>query len=89
MQTNKNITVDNYQKLAEKGSVIINYHYGNLYDADGNVVQYIDGGHSMTVTGVTEDGRYIVSSWGGKYYIDPNEMLNRDTSYDFVYYKYK
>ena len=89
VQTNKNITVDNYQKLAEKGSVIINYHYGNLYDADGNVVQYIDGGHSMTVTGVTEDGRYIVSSWGGKYYIDPNEMLNRDTSYDFVYYKYK
>ena len=43
----------------------------------------------MTVTGVTEDGRYIVSSWGGKYYIDPDEMVNSATSYDFVYYKYK
>lgn len=89
IQTNKKVTVSNYQKLAEKGSVIINYHYGNLYDSDGNVVQYIDGGHSMTVTGVTEDGRYIVSSWGEKYYIDPKEILNSQTSYDFVYYKYK
>lgn len=92
IQTNKRVNVDNYQKLAESGSVIINYHYGNLYDANGKVVQYIDGGHSMTVTGVTEDGRYIVSSWGEKYYIDPEEILNNNgntTGYDFVYYKYK
>lgn len=92
IQTNKKVNVDNYKKLAERGSVIINYHFGNLYDANGRVVQYINGGHSMTVTGVTEDGKYIVSSWGEKYYIDPEEMLNingNGTSYDFVYYKYK
>jgi len=30
----------------------------------------------MTITGTTEDGRYIVSSWGKKYYIKPNELKN-------------
>lgn len=92
VEIRKKVSVDNYQKLAEEGSVIINYHYGNLYDEKGKVYQYIDGGHSMTVTGVTEDGRYIVSSWGQKLYIDPNESLSengKQTSYDFVYYKYK
>jgi hypothetical protein len=28
----------------------------------------------MTITGVTEDGKYIVSSWGNKYILDPNEV---------------
>ena len=27
----------------------------------------------MSVTGVTDDGRLIVSSWGKKYYIDPKD----------------
>lgn len=31
----------------------------------------------MTVTGVTEDGRFIVSSWGKRYYIDPDTDYNR------------
>lgn len=28
------------------------------------------GGHCMTVTGITDDGNFIVSSWGGKYVLD-------------------
>jgi hypothetical protein len=32
----------------------------------------------MLITGVTDDGRLIVDSWGEKYFIDPsNEGFNR------------
>ena len=46
------------------------------YDADGNgklddVERTAVGGHSMVVTGVTDDGGYIVSSWGSKYIVRP------------------
>ncbi len=27
----------------------------------------------MVITGVTPDGKYIVSSWGERYIFDPNE----------------
>jgi len=30
----------------------------------------------MTVTGITDDGRYIVSSWGKVYYLDPSTGTN-------------
>lgn len=34
---------------------------------------YMDGSHAMTVTGLTDDGRIEVSSWGEKYYITPED----------------
>ena len=71
------ITVENYMEYAEKGQVVIAFYYGNLQNEDGSVAQYIDGGHGMTVTGVTSDGRFIVSSWGKKYYIDPKEIITK------------
>lgn len=40
------------------------------------MAQKIEGGHAMSVTGVTSDGRMIVSSWGEKYYIAPYEDAN-------------
>jgi len=85
IKTDQNVTVDNYQDYSKDGYVVINYHDGNLEDANGNVIQNIgpNEGHSMTVTGVTEDGRYIVSSWGQKMYLRPNNNS------DFVVYKYK
>ncbi len=49
------------------------YYNGNIYKENGEIQQYIDGGHGMIVTGITYDGKYIVSSWGEKYIIDPNE----------------
>ena len=45
-----------------------------LYNEDGSVAQSDVGGHWMTITGVTDDGRYVVSSWGGKYYLKPDEL---------------
>jgi len=46
----------------------------NLYDEKGNAVYTDVGGHWMTVTGMTDDGRYIVSSWGERYYLNPSEL---------------
>ncbi len=71
--TNVNVTAENFEQLSRSGKhVIVNFYYGNLLNMDGSVGQYIDGGHAMTVTGVTNDGHLIVSSWGKEYMIDPN-----------------
>ncbi|MBE5933703.1 MAG: hypothetical protein E7263_09830 [Lachnospiraceae bacterium] len=68
-----NVTPQNFQEISESGqTVIIRFHHGNIYDSSGEA-HAIHGGHAMVVTGVTGDGRYIVSSWGDEYYIDPNE----------------
>ena len=76
VKTDANVDIYNYQRLSEEGKqVIIAYRYGNLYNMDGTVKQVIDGGHAMVVTGVTEDGKFIVSSWGEQYYIDPYETI--------------
>lgn len=49
----------------------------NLYSEDGECEVTIPDtngiAHYVTITGVTDDGRYIVSSWGKKYYIDPEQ----------------
>lgn len=85
-----NITPENFEHYARKGSVVIFYYNGNIYPADGGTRHPI-GAHAMTVTGVTEDGRYIVSSWGGRYYLDPKEVVNRNggnTGYSFLYIEY-
>jgi archaellum component FlaC len=45
----------------------------NLYNVNGKVDQKVDS-HLMTITGVAENGDYIVSSWGKRYYIKPSEF---------------
>ena len=76
VQNNVKVTVDNYHEYAKKGQVIISTRPLNLWKrkADGSymLVDTRDGGHAMTVTGVTEDGRFIVSSWGETYYLNPD-----------------
>lgn len=88
---NKKVTPDNFEKLSEDGYVIVSFHDGNLENEDGSTAQYIHG-HAMTITGVTEDDRYIVSSWGETYYIDPNKNTGQDgakTSLSYAYYQYE
>lgn len=76
VKTNQDITVHNYESHVENGEqVIIAYRNGNVYNMDGTVRQVIEGGHAMEVTGVTQEGYYIVSTWGDKCYIDPNEVI--------------
>ncbi len=91
VSTDYPVTLENFKELSKDGYVIISFRYGNLLNEDGSVAQYINGGHAMVVTGVTADGKYIVSSWGGKYYIAPDEMVIKDnnkTSFTFSYYQY-
>lgn len=86
------VTPNNVEELSKDGYVMIDYFYGNLQKENGRTAQYIDGGHGMIITGVTEDGRYIVSSWGEKYYIDPNEIIEnngKETHMSYSYYQYK
>lgn len=52
----------------------------SITSTSGKVLTF-DEAHYMTVTGITGDGRLIVSSWGQKYYIDPSQ-------YDNAYYTY-
>lgn len=46
-----------------------------LYDENGKAIQKEKiSAHWMTITGTTDDGEYIVSSWGRKYYLKPSEL---------------
>ena len=50
----------------------------NLYNENGTRAATDVGGHWMTITGTTDDGRYIVSSWGKRYYLNPSELSGAD-----------
>ena len=89
IQTNAHVTIENFDIISKDQYVSISFFNGNLQNEDGSVAQYIDGGHSMVITGTTSDGRFIVSSWGEKYYIDPNENVNGQTTFAFVTYAYQ
>ena len=84
-EANADVTPENFLEISENGGyVILGYRHGNMYDENGNRY-YIDGGHAITVTGITEDGRYIVSSWGEKYYINPSDIGDDDSFMVFNY----
>ena len=72
------LTGDQIKDYLDDGkSVNIGIGGFNLYDENGNMEKKNVGGHWMTITGVTEDGNYIVSSWGKKYYVHPDELTGR------------
>ena len=72
------VNANNYREIVEKGGkVILSYHNDNMYDVNGNP-HYIDGGHAIVVTGVTEDGNLIVSSWGEEFTVNPSEFDGND-----------
>ena len=72
-----NVSPENIDTLLYDGKqVIIHYYDGNIYPADGGKAHPITA-HDMVITGVTKDGKYIVSSWGNKYYLDPKEIVTR------------
>lgn len=64
-----NVTASNYKELVKQGQIVVGLSPVYLYDENGKRVFTSDGGHAMTVTGVTDDGRLIVSSWGETYYL--------------------
>ncbi|MGX7417539.1 T7SS effector LXG polymorphic toxin [Carnobacterium gallinarum] len=67
-----NADIENYDQYHSKGSIIISVSPIKMTDSKGNDYTS-NGGHAMTVTGKTKDGKLIVSSWGEKFYINPSD----------------
>ena len=99
---NAPITIDDFRTFLNEGKqVIIGARNFTLYypeDVDGNgkyddVYQSNIGGHAMTVVGITEDNKLIVSSWGKEYLYelgDPPAVGEFDerSMTDFIVYDY-
>lgn len=83
---NVKITAQNYDSVSKNGEIIVAIRPCVLYNQKGNKVVDINGGHAMTVTGVTPDGMLIVSSWGKQYYIKPGSYSGFE-EYQQVIYK--
>lgn len=69
------MSVDSVKNTLESGTVV-KLSLGKetqLCDEGGKVQQTLGGGHAVLITGVTDDGRYIISSWGNQYYVDPSQ----------------
>lgn len=69
------LTEEEFLERTANGEVLeLSAHDFSLYNDYGIDVMFgTGGGHSMTITGITDDGRYIVSSWGKEYYFDPDK----------------
>lgn len=72
---NVNVTPDTYNDIASKGDLVVDVSPCILYNSSGTEVRNLDGGHAMTVTGITDDGMYRVSSWGKEFYIKPDDSV--------------
>ena len=81
-----NITAENFERISKNGQIIVGLAPCILYDETGKKVVDIDGGHAMTVTGVTEDGLLRVSSWGKEYYIKPGDAAYSRMQFQQVCY---
>ncbi len=78
---NSNTTGKPYILIGEK-----NY---SLYTMDGKIKRVNGRGHGMIVVGYTDDGRPIVSSWGGKYYLERStnqDDIDFSNKYNRIFY---
>ncbi len=73
VEINQMITPKNYYKYAKKGSVCILCSKFTVHN-EAQQPTHIKNGHFMTITGVTQDNKYIVSSWGKRYTLDPKDI---------------
>ena len=48
----------------------------DLYNMDGSLYDSNGGGHAMYITGITDDNRFIVSSWGREFILDLKNVQN-------------
>lgn len=65
--------VKSYLESGKSVNVVVYDEKFKLYTDKGSLET---GNHWMTITGVTDDGRYVVSSWGDKYYLKPDELTD-------------
>jgi len=68
----ESMSIDEINTALKEGKTVVfraenyNLEYENGYTYNENL-----GSHEMTITGITSDGRYEVSTWGKKFYFDP------------------
>ena len=87
--TSKLINTKNYYRHRKHGYITISAADFQLTDDTCNTSSP-ERGHAMTITGVTEDKKkFIVSSWGQRYYIDPKNDIKGRLHYRIVKYKKK
>ena len=68
------LTQEEYTRLVNSGhAVVIRSGASTLHSTGGYRDQSYNGGHQMTITGITSEGNWIVSSWGKEYVFNPNE----------------
>lgn len=74
------MTIEDVKSKLDSGTVVeLGVKPGtNFYDVESNCMETIKEGHAVVITEVTEDGKYVVSSWGKKYYLDPSQVC-KDT----------
>jgi len=76
VRTDMPVTPENYGTYKKTGDIIVST-YPVIITSENGVLTKIEGGHAMFITGTTEDGRFIVSSWGKKYYLNPKDNFGR------------
>ena len=83
-------SIEQIQKHLDDGySVYFSSSYFKLETESGWDVTPSLSGHSMSITGVTDDKRFRVSSWGRKLYYDPNDENNVTNDDSYVAVKLK
>lgn len=85
-----------YERLIEDGSyIVLNNKYGELHRVKPKNIKgdpdnkKIEEGHAMLVTGITSDGKIMVSSWGEQYYYKPSESPDYNGKMNFEIITYK
>ncbi|MEG1106310.1 MAG: hypothetical protein RSD63_06255 [Eubacterium sp.] len=67
---NIEITPENFKEMNRTSDVIIYMKPVRLIKENGDIYNSPGGRHFVKIVEVTDDGRYAVSSWGEKYYLD-------------------
>ncbi len=73
VRINRLVTPRNFEKYVKGGTVSILCNKFTLHKEDGSPVK-VKNWHFMTITDVTEDKKYVVSSWGKRYTLNPREI---------------
>jgi len=92
---NVELTPENVEQYTSEGKyILIGAHEDGTLLKRGEMLYNMDGTeygtlskHCMMVTGVTDDGKIIVSSWGKEYYLEMSEMDDNET-YMVIEYDY-
>ena len=83
------MSIDEINNALEDGKTVVFRAEGfNLEYENGKIYNENIGAHEMTITGITSDGRYEVSTWGKKLYFDPENNASDMKSDGFFTIEY-